>query len=131
MTSTTAMIPINDSSVNHWNRTTKRMQSMKRHIHIGGNHKKVARLLLPIGMLAGGITTSVAVPLGASASTPKPGKATVVKAVSRGQFGKILTTTSGSALYTYSKDTKDHSTVAGPLLAAWPPLVVPAGAAPV
>jgi predicted lipoprotein with Yx(FWY)xxD motif len=51
-------------------------------------------------------------------------------AVSGGQFGKILATTGGSALYTYSKDTKNHSKVTSPLLAAWPPLVVPAGATP-
>ncbi|HXA31563.1 MAG TPA: hypothetical protein VNV87_04840 [Acidimicrobiales bacterium] len=98
---------------------------------IGGNRRKVARRLLPIGMLVGGITTSLALPLGAYASTPKAGKVRVVMAVSRGQFGKILATTTGSALYTYSKDTKNHSKVTGPLLAVWPPLVVRAGATPV
>ncbi|HEX4246128.1 MAG TPA: hypothetical protein VHY77_11205, partial [Acidimicrobiales bacterium] len=103
---------------------------MYNQIRIGGNRRKVARLLLPIGVLVGGITTSLALPLGANASTPKARKATVVMAVSRGQFGKILATTSGSALYTYSKDTKNHSKVTGPLLAAWPPLVVPAGTTP-
>jgi predicted lipoprotein with Yx(FWY)xxD motif len=103
---------------------------MNTQIHIGGNRRKVARLLLPIGMLAGGITTSLALPLGAYASTPMAAKATVVRAVSGGQFGKILTTTSGTALYTNSKDTKNHSTVTGALLAAWPPLVVPAGTTP-
>jgi predicted lipoprotein with Yx(FWY)xxD motif len=107
------------------------MQSMNTQIHIGGNRRKVARRILPIGMLVGGITTSLALPLGAYASTPKAAKATVVKAVSGGQFGKILTTTSGAALYTYSKDTKNHSKVTGALLAAWPPLVVPAGTSPV
>lgn len=103
---------------------------MNTQIRIGGNHRKVARLLLPIGVLVGGIATSVALPLGASASTSKAAKATVVKAASGGQFGKILRTTSGSALYTYSMDTKNHSEVTGALLAAWPPLVVPAGAKP-
>jgi predicted lipoprotein with Yx(FWY)xxD motif len=106
------------------------MHSMNTQVRIGGNHRKVARLLLPIGVLVGGIATSVALPLGASASTPKAAKATVVKAASGGQFGKILRTTGGSALYTYSMDTKNHSEVTGALLAAWPPLVVPAGAKP-
>jgi predicted lipoprotein with Yx(FWY)xxD motif len=131
MTSTKAMIPIDGSSVHLWNRSTRRMHSMNTQIRIGGNRRKVARLLLPIGMLGvGGIVTSQALPLGAYASTPKAGKATVVMAESGGQFGKILTTTSGSALYTYSKDTKNHSKVTDALLAAWPPLVVPAGAKP-
>ena len=103
---------------------------MNTQIRIGGNHRKVARLLLPIGVLVGGIATSVALPLGAYASTPKAAKATVVKAASGGQFGEILTTTGGSALYTYSKDTKNHSKVTGALLSAWPPLVVPPGATP-
>jgi predicted lipoprotein with Yx(FWY)xxD motif len=106
------------------------MQSMNTHIRIGGNRRKVAMVLLPIGVLAGGIATSVALPLGAYAATPQAAKATVVRTVSEGQFGKILTTTSGSALYTYSKDTQNHSKVTGALLAVWPPLVVPAGTAP-
>jgi predicted lipoprotein with Yx(FWY)xxD motif len=108
----------------------RRIHSMNTQIRIGGNRRKVGKLLLPIGMLAGGMSVSLALPLGAYASTPGAAKATVVKAVSGGQFGKILTTTSGAALYTYSKDTKNHSNVTGALLAAWPPLVVPAGTSP-
>jgi predicted lipoprotein with Yx(FWY)xxD motif len=131
MKSNKATIPFGGLSVHLWKRKTRRMQSMNTHIRIGGNHRKVARLLLPIGVLAGGIASSVALPLGAYASTPQAAKATVVKAVSGTQFGRILTTTSGAALYTYSKDTKNHSTVTGALLAAWPPLVVRAGAKPV
>jgi predicted lipoprotein with Yx(FWY)xxD motif len=106
------------------------MQSMNTRIRIGGKRRKVARVLLPIGVLVSGITTSLALSQGAFASTPMAAKATVVKAVSGGQFGKILTTTSGSALYTYSQDTKNHSKITGALLAAWPPLVVPAGTKP-
>ena len=59
---------------------------MNTQIRIGGNHRKVARLLLPIGVLVGGIAASVALPLGAYASTPKAAKATVVKAASGGRI---------------------------------------------
>ena len=105
---------------------------MNTQFRIGGKRRKVARLLFPIGMLGvGGIITSQALAQGAYASTPKAGKAIVVKAASEEQFGKILVTTNGSALYTYPNDTKNHSKVTGPLLAAWPPLVVRAGAKPV
>ncbi len=96
---------------------------------------KVARRLLQAALFAGGLAPSIALAAAANASThaaaAKDSKeVTVVMDAKRGNFGTILVTTSGITLYTYGKDTKDHSNVTGTVLSAWPALTIPAGKAP-
>jgi len=81
----------------------------------------VAIRLAPAVIVAGGLLAAAAAPAPASASTTQ----TVVHTVKVGKYGTILVNARGLALYTYSKDTKNHSTVTGQLLAFWPALVVP------
>ena len=45
-------------------------------------------------------------------------------------LGKVLFTTSGMALYTYDRDTKDHSNCSGSCISAWPAFTVPKGITP-
>jgi predicted lipoprotein with Yx(FWY)xxD motif len=89
-------------------------------------HKTVAIRLAPAVIVAGGLLAAAAAPAPASASTTQ----TVVHTVKVGKYGTILVNARGLALYTYSKDTKNHSTVTGQLLAFWPALVVPASVTP-
>ncbi len=50
--------------------------------------------------------------------------------VAGSSLGKVLFTTSDMALYTYDRDTKDHSNCNGSCLSAWPALTVPKGVTP-
>ncbi|MCU1491442.1 MAG: hypothetical protein JWM85_2847 [Acidimicrobiaceae bacterium] len=95
----------------------------------------VALRLLPVGVIAGGLAASIASSGTAQASTHDStakvsNSLTVVMAAKRGALGTILVTTGGATLYTYGKDTKNHSNVTGKVLAAWPALTVPAGKTP-
>ena len=65
-------------------------------------------------------------PLGAS--TPRQ---LVVKILSTKAYGKILVSVKGFALYTYSRDTKNHSNCTGGCLSVWPPLTLARGIVPV
>jgi predicted lipoprotein with Yx(FWY)xxD motif len=100
--------------------------------HDGATRRmKRAHLLLPIGILAGGLATSLALPAAAQASTAKATRTTVVMAAKRAHFGSILVTTSGATLYTYAKDMKNRSNCNSGCISFWPALVVPAGSTPV
>lgn len=50
--------------------------------------------------------------------------------IANSSLGKVLFTTSDMALYTYDRDTKDHSNCNGSCLSAWPALTVPKGITP-
>jgi predicted lipoprotein with Yx(FWY)xxD motif len=108
-------------------RSVWRRKSVSAEVAGARGRKRWGLRLLPVGLVA----TSMALPAAAHASTVKPGKTPVVMSAKRGQFGTILVTTTGATLYEYQKDTKNHSSVTGPLLAHWPALVVRAGATPV
>lgn len=91
------------------------------------SRKRFVRRFAPLAIVAAGLFAAIAAPVPASASTTQ----TVVHTAKNSQYGTILVTTKGFALYTYSKDTKNHSSVTGQLLAFWPALVVRAGVTPV
>ena len=50
-----------------------------------------------------------------------------VLAATRGKLGSILVTSSGLTLYTYSKDTKNHSNCTGSCGSVWPPYLLSVG----
>lgn len=60
----------------------------------------------------------------ASAGTP------TVEVVHDATYGDVLATSSGLPLYVFASDTGGTSTCTGACLAAWPPLIVPAGTTP-
>ncbi len=57
-------------------------------------------------------------------------KARLEVKVMNSSLGKVLFTTSDMALYTYDRDTKDHSNCNGSCLSAWPALTIPKGITP-
>jgi predicted lipoprotein with Yx(FWY)xxD motif len=109
--------------------------------------RTMAMWAAPAVIAAGGLAAGVAVLAPASASTAKsPAAAStakaralpstkkteiVVRTEKTRKYGTILVDTKGFTLYTYAKDTKDHSRVTGELLSFWPALVVRAGVTPV
>ena len=115
--------------------------NMKRH------RRTVAMWAAPAAIAAGGLAAGVAVLAPASASTAKaPAAASTAKVQALAsmkkteivvhtektrKYGTILVDSKGFTLYTYAKDTKDHSRVTGELLSFWPALVVRAGVTPV
>ena len=73
--------------------------------------------------------------LGATGAwTPSVGASTprqlVVKILSTRPYGKILVSVKGFALYTYSRDTRNHSNCNGQCLGVWPPLTLAKGIVP-
>ncbi|MHB1209990.1 MAG: COG4315 family predicted lipoprotein [Acidimicrobiales bacterium] len=86
-----------------------------------------AKRILVAGMLATSLA-SVTVLAGSTAGAAVK-KRLEVKIVST-SLGKVLFTTSGKALYTYDRDTKDHSNCNGSCISAWPALTVPKGITP-
>jgi len=59
-----------------------------------------------------------------------PSSTGVVKVATVSGFGRVLTTSSGMALYTYGPDKKNHSACTGACATAWPPLTVGAKVRP-
>lgn len=66
----------------------------------------------------------------ASSTTGSAAKTRLEVKIVNTSLGKVLFTTSGKALYTYNRDTKDHSNCNGSCLSAWPALTVPKGVTP-
>jgi predicted lipoprotein with Yx(FWY)xxD motif len=92
--------------------------------------KKVAIWLGSAAVVAGSLGTVAAIMAPASASTVKAKTENVAHTVKNAKFGTILVDAKGFTLYTYAKDTKNHSKVSGELLSFWPALVVRAGVKP-
>ncbi|MCU1494979.1 MAG: hypothetical protein JWO62_2743 [Acidimicrobiaceae bacterium] len=86
--------------------------------------------LLPVGALVGSVVGVASISAPASA-TARLTTATVVHTIKSAKYGTILVNAKGFALYTYAKDTKNHSNCTGGCVAAWPVLSVPAGVTPV
>ncbi len=91
--------------------------------------KTMVTRIAPAAIAAGGLIAATAVLGPASASTAKTEN--VAHTVKTSKYGTILVNAKGFTLYTYAKDTKNHSKVTGELLAFWPALVVPARVSPV
>ncbi len=98
---------------------------------ISKSRRKRALRLVPAAMLTAGMAGVVALPAAAGAATSHAKKVTVAKWVTSSKYGKILVNAKGFTLYTFAKDTKNHSNCTGGCISAWPALVVPAGATPV
>ena len=96
----------------------------------GGRHRHggVARVVAAAGA-ASLLATSGVVALSAPAQAGVR-REVVVTLWKSPHDGRVLVTTRGFALYTYGRDTKDHSNCAGSCLAVWPPLVVAKGVVP-
>lgn len=92
--------------------------------------RKLAVRLLPVGVLAGSVVGVASLSTSANASVAAKTK-TVVRLVKNAKYGKILVNSKGFALYTYSKDTKNHSNCTGQCISIWPALVVPSGDTPI
>ncbi len=96
----------------------------------GGRRRReaVARVATAVGVLSLTATTGV-VALSAPAQAAVR-REVVVTLWKSPHDGRVLVTTRGFALYTYGRDTKDHSNCAGSCLAVWPPLLVAKGVVP-
>lgn len=94
---------------------------------------RLAILLSPLAIAGAAVAATAAVlaPSSASATTTHAKTETVVHVLETSKFGKILVDNHGFALYTYDKDTKNHSEVSGSLLSFWPALLARAGEIPV
>jgi predicted lipoprotein with Yx(FWY)xxD motif len=86
-----------------------------------------ARGLLVV--LAVGTSLATVATLG-PASVASGAKTRLEVKVMSSSLGKVLFTTSDMALYTYDRDTKDHSNCNGSCLAAWPALTIAKGLTP-
>ena len=76
--------------------------------------------------LTGLAALALMIPL-AQAASAGGHSAVMVKKANRGSLGAILVTSHGAALYRFASDGPNKPTVTGGLLAAWPPLLMPAG----
>lgn len=93
---------------------------------------RVALVSSLLGVVALGGVASATKPT--HAKKPPANKATAQKVVAVTTitgFGKVLTTSSGMALYTYALDKKNHSACTGSCLSAWPALTVGAKVRPI
>ena len=88
--------------------------------------RTVAAAVLALTVTA--LATAGAVTPAAGAATPRQ---LVVKILSTRAYGKILVNVRGFALYTYSRDTRNHSNCNGQCLRIWPSLVLAKGIVPV
>lgn len=88
--------------------------------------------LAPVVIAAGGLAAAAGVQASAAtrASGAKARGQVVVHTETTSKYGKILVDAKGFALYTFPKDSKNHSVVTGKLLSFWPALVVPKGVTP-
>ncbi|MCU1490876.1 MAG: hypothetical protein JWM85_2281 [Acidimicrobiaceae bacterium] len=93
------------------------------------SRKTAVMAIAPLALVAGGLVATVASQAPASAATAHRTKV-LVKTVKNAKYGTILVTTKGFALYTYAKDSKNHSAVTGQLLAFWPAELVAKGFTP-
>lgn len=93
--------------------------------HVPPTSSRATRLVVALALTLplAGVTLGVAGVAGAA-------KNRVVVRVANSSFAKVLFTTTGKALYTYDKDTKDHSNCNGSCLAAWPAFTIAKGLNP-
>lgn len=91
---------------------------------------RVALVSSLLGAVALGGVASASKPTGSKKPTTTPSHQAVVAVATIGTYGKVLTTTSGMALYTYALDKKNHSACTGSCLTAWPALTVGAKVRP-
>ena len=81
---------------------------------------------LGLGGLAGLAALAFVLPAGANTRVQR-----VVKVERAAKLGEVLFSLKGYALYTYAKDTKNHSNCNGSCLAIWPALTVAKGRRPI
>ena len=97
---------------------------MKTFVRVQRRH--AARFAL-VGVVA---ISSLAVASASGATKPvkktrtAPSSLSVVKVMTVGGFGKVLTTSTGMALYTYGPDKKNHSACTAACATAWPAFTV-------
>ena len=80
---------------------------------------------IAIGVMATAAGASALAPAAMAASHSSTTAS--VLAATRGKLGSILVTSTGLTLYTYSKDTKNHSNCTGGCAAVWPPYLLSVG----
>ncbi|MBW4077372.1 MAG: hypothetical protein HIU84_02420 [Acidobacteria bacterium] len=94
--------------------------------HVSTNASRAKRFFVALALSSSlaGVATF------AGTGTASGAKTRLEVKIVKSSLGKVLFTTSGKALYTYDRDTKDHSNCNGSCISAWPAFTVPKGITP-